>query len=415
MPRPPKKFIPHPFTYHEIIDVTIDTLTNLGSGVARVNHTSEVGETVSGWVVFIPFALPGEKVRVKITRNSKNNSQAQLLQVLEPSKHRVKPRCKHFGYCGGCQYQHLDYAEQLKWKTEQVAGLLKHMAGIEHPVNPAIASPTAWNYRSKITPHVEKKNRSKVSSIGFLATGRSNIYVDIHECSIAMKEINEALPELRREVQARPQNYKPDETLLLRESDGIVETNPRAIASETVGNLQFHFLAGDFFQNNPYILPDFTEYVAKHASSSGAKFLVDAYCGSGLFALSLASSFEKVAGVEVSETATDWARQNARLNNIENVTFLAGSAESIFADIDFPGVETTVVIDPPRKGCNEEFLSQLFEFSPKRVVYVSCDPATQMRDLKAFAENSYSLIEVQPFDLFPHTRHLECVMVLERL
>jgi len=139
---------------------------------------------------------------------------------------------------------------------------------------------------------------------------------------------------------------------------------------------------------------------------------VDAYCGSGLFALTLAGRFEKVAGVEVSETSCEWARKNAAANQISNATFLTASAEDIFAEINFPAAATAVVIDPPRKGCTPEFIAQLVKFNPARVVYVSCDPATQVRDLKLLAEGGYQLADVQPFDLFPHTRHLECVMTL---
>ncbi|MBR4309595.1 MAG: class I SAM-dependent RNA methyltransferase, partial [Akkermansia sp.] len=137
-------------------------------------------------------------------------------------------------------------------------------------------------------------------------------------------------------------------------------------------------------------------------------------CGSGLFALSLAHRFEKVLGVEVSETSADWARANARSNGINHASFLAASAEAIFEQVDFPAEETAVVIDPPRKGCDMVFLNQLFAFGPKRVVYVSCNPATQIRDLAEFDKAGYKVVEVQPFDLFPQTKHLECVATLEK-
>jgi 23S rRNA (uracil1939-C5)-methyltransferase/tRNA (uracil-5-)-methyltransferase len=178
--------------------------------------------------------------------------------------------------------------------------------------------------------------------------------------------------------------------------------------------LRLSFLARDFFQNNPFILPSFAAYVRDQARSSGARFLVDAYCGSGLFALASARAFERVIGVEVSETSIAFARQNAAANAIGNATFLAGDASSIFSGLDFPAAETVVVIDPPRKGCDEPFLRQLFAFGPRAVVYVSCDPATQMRDLKGFLAEGYSATAVQPFDLFPQTRHLECVITLAR-
>ena len=181
-----------------------------------------------------------------------------------------------------------------------------------------------------------------------------------------------------------------------------------------MGDLKLRFLARDFFQNNPFILPAFTAYVRRQAAATGARFLVDAYCGSGLFALSAAPAFERVAGIELSESSIRFARQNAADNGIANVAFQSSDAATIFAGLDpiFAPAETAVIIDPPRKGCDESFLAQLFAFAPRTVVYVSCDPATQMRDLKGFLAAGYGLKDVQPFDLFPQTRHLECVITL---
>lgn len=405
MQRPPKKFVPHPFAYHQEIDVEIQSLTNLGSGVARVD----------GWVVFVPFSLPGETVRARVFRNDKNCSHADLVEVLKPSPERVEPGCPIFGDCGGCQYQHLSYDQQLAWKTRQVGELMKHMAGITYPVNHCLSSDQIWNYRSKITPHFEKEKDGRIGPIGFLMNGRRSQLVDVPQCPIAMKEINAALPAIREDIRGNTHRYKRGATILLRATAEKVETNPKATAIEKVGDLTFQFLAGDFFQNNPFILPLFTGYVAKQAVAAGAKYLVDAYCGSGLFALTLAKHFEKVAGVEVSETSCEWARKNAKGNNITNAEFLTASAEAIFDVISFPAADSAVVIDPPRKGCTPEFLDQLIKFGPSRVVYVSCDPATQVRDLKQLSEGGYQLADVQPFDLFPHTRHLECVMTLVKV
>jgi len=402
MIRPPKKFHPHPFAYHEEIELVIDSLTNLGAGVGRVG----------GWVVFVPFTLPGERVRVRIYRNDKAYSQGDLVEVLEPSPDRTPPPCPLFGDCGGCQYQHLAYARQLEWKSRQVAELLRHMAGIEHPVEPCHPSPRQWGYRSKITPHFNRPRDGAIDVIGF--RGNGSRIVDVPQCKIAMEEINRALPDIRAGVRARAETFKRGGTLLLRATDGHVETDHRKTVVERVGDLEFHFLAGDFFQNNPFILPAFTRHVADEARADGIRFLVDAYCGSGLFALTLARHFEKVAGVEVSETSCQFARENAARNGIENVTFLTASAEEIFAGIDFPGAASAVIIDPPRRGCTPEFLAQLATFAPARVVYVSCDPATQVRDLKQLRAAGYRLEKVRPFDLFPHTRHLECVMTLLR-
>jgi len=193
-----------------------------------------------------------------------------------------------------------------------------------------------------------------------------------------------------------------------------VTTDYEAVITETVGDLKLHFLARDFFQNNPFLLPVFTDYVRAQAAASGARFLVDAYCGSGLFALRAASAFERVAGVEISESSVRFARENAAVNHIANATFLAADAAAIFSGLEFLAADTAVVIDPPRKGCDETFLRQLFTFGPRAVVYVSCDPATQMRDLTHFLAAGYTLTAAQPFDLFPQTRHLECVLTLRR-
>jgi 23S rRNA (uracil1939-C5)-methyltransferase/tRNA (uracil-5-)-methyltransferase len=400
--RPPKKFVPTPFEYHQEIELTIDSLTNLGSGVARVD----------GWVVFVPFALPGETVKARVYRNDKNCSHADLVEVLVPSPDRVQPVCPLFGECGGCQYQHLDYQKQLEWKTRQVGELMKHMAGVVFPVNFCLTTDQIWHYRSKITPHFDTPRQGEIGAIGFLANGQRSRIIDVPQCTIAMETINTALPEIRAGIRAKAHTFKRGSTILMRATGDRVETDFRATATERVGDLTFQFLAGDFFQNNPYILPAFTGYVAQQAAADGVRFLVDAYCGSGLFALTLAGRFEKVAGVEVSETSCEWARKNAAANQISNATFLTASAEEIFAEINFPAAATAVVIDPPRKGCTPEFIAQLVKFNPARVVYVSCDPATQVRDLKLLAEGGYQLADVQPFDLFPHTRHLECVMTL---
>ncbi|MGN0836582.1 MAG: class I SAM-dependent RNA methyltransferase [Akkermansia sp.] len=404
MVTPPKGFVPVPFAYHEEIELSIDSLSNMGEGVGRVENR----------VVFVPYALPGERVRARVYRNDRNFSQADLVEVLEPSPRRIEPRCPVFGYCGGCQYQHLDYEQQLAWKTQQVADLLRLQAGLELPVRPAIPSPRTYGYRSKITPHFHKPKDAKVGNIGFLRAGSRSEVCDVQHCAIAMDPINAALPALRKAVHQSAAQYRRGATLLMRVSEGSVITNNNAVCTEQVGKLSFQFLAGDFFQNNPYILPAFTGYVAQQACAEGARFLVDAYCGSGLFALTLAEHFERVLGVEVSETSADWARANARSNGIEHAQFLAASAEAIFAEVDFPAEQTAVVIDPPRKGCDKVFLDQLFAFGPQRVVYVSCNPATQIRDLAEFAKAGYGVTEVQPFDLFPQTKHLECVATLRK-
>jgi tRNA/tmRNA/rRNA uracil-C5-methylase (TrmA/RlmC/RlmD family) len=414
--KPRKKSNDLPFPYHTELELEIATLTNHGVGLARVPHPEDAS---AKWVIMIPFCLPGERVRARIFRNHKNYSEADLVTVLTPSPHRIAPPCPIFGRCGGCQYQHLTYAEQLLWKQRQVAELLQHMAGITHEVNPVIGSPKPYGYRSKITPHFNPpRDPATPPPIGFLRQGTRFDIIDVPHCDIATDAINAQLPSARAAVHARAANgdYTRGATLLLRDAGGKVTTDYEAIVTETVGDLKLNFLARDFFQNNPFILPAFTSYVRAQAAASGARFLVDAYCGSGLFALSAAPAFERVAGIELSESSIRFARQNATANAITNTTFQSGDAATIFAGLDptFAPADTAVIIDPPRKGCDESFLTQLFAFGPRTVVYVSCDPATQMRDLKGFLAAGYTLTDVQPFDLFPQTRHLECVITLNK-
>jgi tRNA/tmRNA/rRNA uracil-C5-methylase (TrmA/RlmC/RlmD family) len=450
-----KKFNDHPFPYRTEIELDISTLTNLGVGLGRVALPSPQPSALSsqlptqppgGWVVMVPFTLPGERVRVRVYRNHRNYSEADLLEVLTPSPARVAPRCPLFGACGGCQYQHLAYPEQLAWKRRQVEELLQHMAGLQFPVAPTIPSPREFGYRSKITPHFAVGRHFPAAGvapsatalagepgpeggkqpgaptpatnapIGFLKQGARFELVDVPQCPIATPEINARLTEVRAETQRRlaAGEYQRGATLLLRHAQEGVVTDYDAVIHEQVGGLKLHFLARDFFQNNPFILPAFTGYVREQAAATGARHLVDAYCGSGLFALSCAPAFARVAGIEISETSIRFARENAAANGIGNATFQAGDAARIFAGLDFPAADTVVVIDPPRKGCDASFLQQLFAFGPKAVVYVSCDPATQMRDLQHFTAAGYALQAVQPFDLFPQTRHLECVVTLAR-
>ena len=403
----PKNFIPTPFEYHQELELRIDHLANLGMGVGRED----------GWVVMVPFVIPGELVKVRIYRNYSHYSEADLLEIIEPSEYRVSPKCALFSACGGCQYQHIDYEEQLRIKTQQVQELLKKNGDIEFSVSLAKSSKQVYGYRSKITPHYNRPDKNGEQPIGFLKYGRRHDIVDVEQCVIATDAINQALPEMREKaiMEGGKKRRQRGGTLLLRETLEGVINNPKAVVSEKVGALTFQFKAGEFFQNNPFILPDLVEFVKSHASSDEITHLVDAYCGVGLFALSLSESFESVVGVEISEAAIQLAKVNAQIHAIDNVRFQIGKAEAIFQHIKFSGENTSVIIDPPRKGCDLAFIEQLLEFNPRKIIYVSCDPATQARDLKYFVEKAYQLKEVQPFDLFPHTRHIESVAILERI
>jgi tRNA/tmRNA/rRNA uracil-C5-methylase (TrmA/RlmC/RlmD family) len=319
------------------------------------------------------------------------------------------PRCPLFGRCGGCQLQDLGYDEQLARKTEQIRALFPEM-----DVAPCIPSPRAYAYRSKLTPHFPRPRPDRPLAIGFLEVGLPRRTIDVPACPIATTGVNARLAELRAEVQARRDSYKRGATLLVREAASGVTVDPRQVITEEVGDLALQFLAGDFFQNNPFLLPRLADYVAAEAQAGGGRFLVDAYCGSGLLALTAAPHFERVVGVEVSPSAVRWAGANAARNGRTNCEFLAADAAAVFAAVPFPAAETAVIVDPPRKGCGPDFLRQLAAFAPRTIVYVSCNPETQAPDAAALRAAGYQCLRVQPFDMFPQTRHLESVATLAR-
>ncbi|KZT35431.1 tRNA methyltransferase [Sistotremastrum suecicum HHB10207 ss-3] len=427
------------------------------------------------WVIVVPFVLPGEKVKAKIHRHSKLHSFGSLIEILEPNtslRDMTRVKCQYFGKCAGCQYQMLSYDHQLGVKRRVVVKAFQNFSnlaeGLVPEVLPAIASPMQYNYRTKITPHFDaptgsrndRKGKKKLKDvkelrIGFNEHGRRSV-MDIEECPIATPILNEALGPIISNVRRNIHTYKRGATLLLRDSlpiptntangaentevavdaptaetqTHICVTDHKATIREAVGPMLFEYPAGSFFQNNNSVLVPLTSYVREAIlnppsslpQTSPPTHLVDTYCGSGLFSITLSPHFEKIAGVEISEDSIRSAKHNAELNNIPEgkCSFFAGKAEAIFDSVkDFPPDRTVVVIDPPRKGCDEKFIEQLLAFRPKTLVYVSCNVHTQARDVGMIVErsnagvgNGYIVESVRPFDLFPQTAHVESVAVL---
>jgi 23S rRNA (uracil1939-C5)-methyltransferase/tRNA (uracil-5-)-methyltransferase len=282
--------------------------------------------------------------------------------------------------------------------------------------------------------------------------------VDVEECPIATPAINAKFKETRQSLHEqakqgllnnrkrrrrnrRSKNVDVGATLLFRQADDDLDGNPVVVTDNTeymtttVKGIKFRYQGGNFFQNNNYVVPLMVDGVldaaTKPVSSIGRSpsYFIDCYCGSGLFALSASAKFKLCVGIEVNEKAVEEATENARLNDIVNCQFVAASAEAIFSSppaltipgfedkkiLDFPREETVVVLDPPRKGCSDTFLQQLYDYAPQRIVYMSCGPATQARDAKGIVEDGgYEIISIQPFDLFPQTKHVECLMIFEK-
>ncbi|MDR3143776.1 MAG: class I SAM-dependent RNA methyltransferase [Puniceicoccales bacterium] len=395
--------MPIPFTYHQELELSVENMTNLGLGVGRVN----------GWVVLLPFVLRGERVRARIFKNHKNYSEADLLKVLEASPQRREPLCPLFGLCGGCQYQHIAYEEQRKIKRQQVREFFHRSSWTD--IEPSLPlSGGEWAYRTKLTPHFQRPKAAQFP-IGFLRKGSRQALIDVPHCPIATEAINEALGQARAEIHSKASSYCRGQTLLFRDIDGQVCRDPRRIVEQRIDSLVFSFRAGGFFQNNTQVLPPMIRYIVRKASEGPlADFLIDAYGGVGVFALSAAAHFQEVMGIEIDEDAVALARDNAEKNQIRNASFIRGSADAIFEKIRFPADRSVVIIDPPRKGCDPVFLQQLLRFHPRKILSISCEPSTQIRDLKDLLGHGYRLQELQPVDLFPQTRHIENIAVLGR-
>lgn len=350
------------------------------------------------------------------------------------------------------------------------------------PVSDTYGSPLEYNYRTKLTPHFDgprgpktHKVFTEVPPIGFTTKGRKKV-MEIEDCPIGSPIVREGLMRERAIVAANISKYKRGATILVREStqrtpktksapyaikgdtehlssaseSAPITTNPDTghpiirkefptyieektytsnendLSTEYVDDWKFTSRAGAFFQNNNSILSKFTAYVRGHAlppaptlGEPSVKYLLDAYCGSGLFAVTLSTLFKSTLGVDIDSSAITAARANADANNLSNIGFIEADASALFAGVPFPPAETVVVIDPPRKGCSQDFLQQLLGFGPKRVVYVSCNVHSQARDVGVLvtgnAELRYDIESLRGFDFFPQTGHVEGVAFLNRV
>ena len=362
------------------ITVSINDIAFGGEGVARQDD----------FVVFIPFVGPGEVVDVEITEVKKSFARARLVQVVQASPERVTPQCPYFGVCGGCQYQHLDYPTQLKVKYKQIVDLFQRIGGIDPArVQPIIPCPQPYGYRNRIMIRSQWDKFKQGLNIGFVRHD-CGLVVDIEGCKIAEPALNEQI----KHVRAHPPP-KGGIKVVLRIPPAGWEVPPDS-----------------FFQNNFFLLPRLVETVGDRLKAAATRHLVDLYCGVGFFGIELAGQVESFAGVEYDRMAIRSAQKNAASRQIQNGDFLAGPAEDLLAGLmgRFTPQSTTVLIDPPRKGCQPQMLETLRSARPAQVIYVSCHPATMARDLNILcAEAVFEVAQVSPLDMFPQTAHVECV------
>jgi tRNA/tmRNA/rRNA uracil-C5-methylase (TrmA/RlmC/RlmD family) len=366
------------------VTVTIEDMAFGGEGVARLD----------GFVVFVPFVVTGEEVEVELVEVKKSFARARLVRVNSPSPQRVTPKCKYFGACGGCQYQHIDYPAQLLCKHKQVTDLFERVGGFDPKrVDPVQPCPAPYGYRNRIMIRSQWNKPEQKLNIGFVRHD-CGLVEDIEECQIAEPGLNDLIREVRDNPPPR---------------GGIKVELRMPVQNWEVG-------PGSFFQNNFHLLPGLVDTVRSALQSAGTRHLVDIYCGVGFFGIELARDIDSFAGVEYDRQAIKAARLNAAAHGVTNGEFVSGKAEEALPQLldRFDANQTTALLDPPRKGCLPVTLQTLLRVAPRQIIYVSCHPATMARDLKILCDGHYTLERVVPLDMFPQTQHVECVADLRR-
>lgn len=428
----------------EDVPIIYQTLEGDGLGIAKTDEGKAM-------VVKIAKTIPGDRVNVEIKRNYEYYAEGLALSLKKKSQLRKNDLilCEKFDVCSGCQLQMLPYDEQLNFKRN----VIKRAFNIYYPELKldedivVVDSPLQYSYRTKLTPHSNYRRQDSLLRVGFNGIDHSSI-VDITNCPIASRSINNRLPTLRESIRNKVTTKLDnnerirDETYILRNSirvdhktgefENVCLSDYKNVVTEKIGDSVFQFPASEFFQNNNSILPEILNYVKYHLNNSGAQNLVDTYCGSGFFGISLSKEISgKVFGIEISNSSIKYATHNAKLNGIQvpdKIQFIQGKADEMFNNAEFlssgiKGDNSVVIMDPSRKGSNENFLKQLLEFEPKMIIYISCNVFTQARDLANFAKlqdsnsyySKYRVKDVTGFDFFPQTKHIETVSVLEKI
>jgi 23S rRNA (uracil1939-C5)-methyltransferase len=425
-----------------------------------------------GFPIFIPGVLKGEKVKIILVKLTKNHGFGKLIEILQPSQQRVEPACPIYKRCGGCQLQHMSYEEQLRFKKTRVADCIERIGKIRDvAIYDTVGMENPSRYRNKVQLPVGRGETEP--AIGFYAA-RSHEIINLQQCYI-QHEVGDKVVQLARDWMKKysiqgydeesgtgiirhvmiRKGFKSEEAMVVLVTNTeklpykeefiklVIENIPdiKSIiqninskktnvvlgqenitlwGSDTItdyiGPFKFNISPLSFFQVNPVQTEVLYGKTLEYAELTGEETVFDAYCGTGTISLFLSQKAKKVYGVEIIEAAIVNARENAILNEIHNSDFFVGEAEKVIPKLISEGKKAdVVVVDPPRKGCEKSLLEAIAEMGPKRVVYVSCDPATLARDLSIFESLGYKTVEVQPVDMFPHTAHVECVAKIEKL
>ena len=436
-----------------------------GEGVAKIDN----------YPIFIKEAIVGEKVKIKIVKVNSKYAFGKVEEIIEKSPFREKVKCKINRKCGGCTLQHMNYDCQLDFKYRRVKDCISRIGGLsDHIVKyPLGMKENPYEYRNKVQLPIGIVN-GKIA-IGFFESRSHNI-VDMDECIIQNKVANEIcditrqwiikhnisafkidgiyneegilrhlmirsskdlneimvvlvsqsrnIPHLDEYINELKLKIKCLKSVILNinnENTNVILGNEciTLYGSETIqdyiGDFKFNISPLSFFQVNPIQTEVLYNKALEYANLTGSETVIDAYCGTGTISLFLSKKAKKVYGIEIIEPAIINARENARINNVSNTEFYVGKSEVVIPDLINKGiVPDVIVVDPPRKGCDKKLLDSIIMSDIKKIVYVSCDPATLARDLKILSHEKYEVKEVQPIDMFPQTKHVETVVLLSR-
>ncbi len=420
-----RRFANRPFmSMDNPVEIVLTALSYGGEAIGRYD----------GRAVFVPFALPGETVRARIVEEHKNFARAELVEVVKASLERIVPRCRHFGICGGCHYQHLPYAAQLKLKTNILCDQLTRIGKLQNPpVQASVAAPDEWNYRNHVQFHLDPSG-----ILGFIASADPEELIPITECFLPEAGINKLWPTLEFEADSLVERVSlragmNDDLLLVLESDEIsppemdIEAgisivhlnvsrgNSVVLAGDgylviSVLDRQFKVSAASFFQVNTRMAGKMVAHLLENLPVSASTTMLDVYCGAGLFSAFFAPQVARVIGIEAAPSACEDFVAN--LHEFDNVELYEGLAQDIL-----PGLKMSVdvaIVDPPRAGLDKAVLDALLRLKPGSLAYVSCDPSTLARDAARLSAGGYRLKQVTAFDLFPQTYHIESISIFER-
>lgn len=389
-----------------------------------------LGRMEDGRALFVPFALPGEEVKVRLVEEKRGFARAELVEVLTPSPERTAPRCPHFMACGGCHYQHIPYAAQLTAKQDVFRDTLVRVGKMDPellaPLLGAIVpSPNPWNYRNYVQFHLDAAGR-----LGYRAA-RSEEIVAVDECHLPEEAINQLWPQL--ELDPIPSLSRvglrcgvDEEVQLIFETDddeglefsldiplSAVQLGPESlnILSDTaelemeVLDYSFRVTAGAFFQVNSAVAAAMVTHILENLALDGSETVLDVYCGVGLFSAFLADEVKRLIGIEENPLAVeDFA---ANLDAYDNVEVYEAPAEEVMPELDV--IPDIILVDPPRAGLALPVLDAIIAMKPKQLVYISCDPSTLARDAKRLMTSGFVLEQITPFDMFPQTYHIESI------